>query len=151
VEVAELNELSGDSAEHSAPQIAAIHQGELEEILETHKRWIESNGGEGKMADLSRAQLASAYLQGADLRGANMQMANLYKADLSSAKLQESNLYKASFKAANLQGGSLISAELRSANLESAQLEKFDLRGADLNDLKSYKGWIPRPVTTVKA
>jgi len=54
----------------------------LKEILKQHKLWIETNGAEGKRANLeggnlSGANLSGAYLTGASLRGADLHDANL--------------------------------------------------------------------------
>jgi len=57
---------------------------ELKEILELHKKWLNSKGG-GIRADLSSADLSSANLRSADLSYANLRYANLRYADLSSA------------------------------------------------------------------
>ena len=64
-----------------------IYKEELEQILEDHKKWLESNGKEGKRADLikvnlQKARLWKANLKDVYLKGANLQKANLSKADL---------------------------------------------------------------------
>ena len=86
----------------------------LNQILEQHKLWIETNGVQGE-----RANLEGAYLGGANLRGADLGSANLRGADLGSA---------------NLTGASLAGADLRDANLEGA-----DLTGAILPDISWIK------------
>ena len=49
----------------------------LKKILDAHKLWLETNGQNGEMADLSGADLS-----GADLSGANLRRAILRGADL---------------------------------------------------------------------
>lgn len=49
----------------------------LSEILNQHKLWLESEGREGKRADLSGANLRHANLSGADLRHADLSCADL--------------------------------------------------------------------------
>ena len=51
----------------------------LKEVLEAHKRWIEESEGwtEEDRADLRRADLTGAYLNGADLRRADLNGAYL--------------------------------------------------------------------------
>ena len=71
--------------------------GNLTEILEKHKKWLECEGGE-------RANLREADLHGADLRGANLREANLYVADLHGANLREADLHGANLNGANLNG-----------------------------------------------
>ena len=49
----------------------------LQQILKDHKLWLDSDGGEGSFADLSRADLRGADLRGADLRHADLSDASL--------------------------------------------------------------------------
>lgn len=92
-----------------------MKQKELDEILESHKRWLQ--GRDGERADLRLADLHGADLHGADLR----------EADLRRAKLIGANL-----RLANLAGANLIGADLREADLRRADLREADLHGADL-------------------
>ena len=69
----------------------------LNEILNEHKKWLRTNGKEGKRADLHSADLHSADLHSAnlryaDLRYADLNQANLRYADLSYADLDYSAL-----------------------------------------------------------
>jgi hypothetical protein len=82
----------------------------LKEILKQHRLWIETNGVQGTRADLSGANLKSAYITGADLRGASLTGANLTDA--------------------NLRGASLTGANLEDTNLTGANLEDTNLTGA---------------------
>ncbi len=84
---------------------------ELEEILEKHRKWINSEYG-GKRADLRGANLSDA-----DLRGANLSDANLRGADLRGANLSDANLRGANLSDANLRGADLRDADLRGADL----------------------------------
>ena len=58
-----------------------VSKEELVEILEKHKKWINSEEG-GECADLSGANLSGANLRCADLSGANLSGADLSGADL---------------------------------------------------------------------
>ena len=91
-------------------------------ILEDHKKWVESEGIEGKKANLYEANLQEATLSSA----------NLQKAWLMKANLQEASLVKA-----NLQQADLGHANLQQADLYEANLSKADLRGANLTDVKN--------------
>jgi len=82
-------------------------QNELNEVLSLHKRWLESYGAEGKLADLRGADLRGANLQGANLLYANLQGANLQGANLQYANLRDANLRDANLRGANLQGANL--------------------------------------------
>ena len=78
-------------------ELKEISEEELAEVLREHEKWLDSNGKEGKRADLSytdlfNANLSEAYLSGANLFGAYLSGADLSKADLSGADLHYANL-----------------------------------------------------------
>ena len=83
-------------------------QEKLREVLEAHKRWLNSDGKEVEKADL----------HGADLSNADLSYADLSYADLSNANLSNANL---------------INADLHGADLSYADLREADLRGANLD------------------
>ena len=93
-----------------------ITRDELNEILRKHNLWLKGDFN-GARADLYRAELRGANLNGADLRGANLNGADL--------------------RGANLNGADLYRAELRGADLNGADLYGADLYGADLNGAKN--------------
>jgi uncharacterized protein YjbI with pentapeptide repeats len=131
---------SSQSAEKEQPKFQEISE-EDRQILEDHKLWVESDGNEGKFADLSRAILKNAILEGvvlrnANLRGADLQRAKLVNANLQEADLRETNLQEAYLNKANLQQAILRDANLHKANLWSANLQEADLWGAKLR--KAY-------------
>ena len=66
-----------------------LSQQEILEILKEHKLWLESNGKEGKRANLKGLDLTGADLTGADLADANLSGANLVGANLIGTKLDE--------------------------------------------------------------
>ena len=84
----------------------------LKEILDQHQLWTESNGVQGKCADLEDARLDGANLINADLEGAILCIANLRFAYLNGAKLTGANLYGANLTRANLWGADLSHAIL---------------------------------------
>ena len=109
---------------------------ELENILEAHRKWVESEGKEGERANLGWANLQVAYLfeanlEGADLRGANLEGADLAGANLQKAALRGANLQKAALFGANLQAANLGWANLQAANLGWADLQEAYLGGAE--------------------
>ena len=73
----------------------------LQEIIESHGRWLRNAEG-GERADL----------RSADLSGANLGGANLRSADLSDAYLGGANLRSADLSGANLGGAYLSGANL---------------------------------------
>ena len=102
-----------------------ITQEKLNEIIESHGKWLRNEEG-GEKADLG-----GAYLGGANLRGANLRGANLRGANLGDANLRDANL-----RGANLRGANLRGADLGGANLRGAYLGDAYLGGAYLN--KTY-------------
>ncbi|MFQ5934087.1 MAG: pentapeptide repeat-containing protein [Dehalococcoidia bacterium] len=109
---------------------------ELEEILQAHRKWLESGGREGR-----RAELRATGLSGVDLRNANLSRADLQEADLSNAALDEANLSEATVFDANLTKAALhtadlTGADLRGANLQEARLIKTKLRETQLQGAK---------------
>ncbi len=122
--MSELNEKVEEPQEQPSdrPTFREVSPEQLKQILEAHRKWLESEGKEGERADLLGANLQEADLFGANLQKADLLGANLQGADLGGANLQEANLF-----GANLQG-----ADLEEANLQGANLDFADLQGADL-------------------
>lgn len=111
---------------------------ELDEIVEDHRAWLESNGKSGRKADLAHANFEGADLMGAELEGANLLRANLQRADLLLADLRgacliEADLGEANLVSTNLRGASLLGANLSTATgLVARQLAGASLFGAAL-------------------
>lgn len=68
---------------------------ELKQILDEHKKWLETDGEDGFRANLCYANLRNADLRNADLRNANLRYANLRDADLCYADLRYADLCRA--------------------------------------------------------
>ena len=69
-----------------------MNKKELKDVLDHHSLWLDSDGEQGRRANLSRANLGGAdlteaTLTAANLYGADLTEANLYGADLSGAEL----------------------------------------------------------------
>lgn len=114
--------------------LRTISSEDLQVILDERRRWTESNGVEGKKADLHESNLRKANLIEANLRGAELYGADLQKALLDNANLQGALLNSANLTEADLRGADLRRASLDRARLHRANLEKADLRGADLTN-----------------
>lgn len=147
--------------QNKEPGRRPLINGKLIDVLSAHRKWVASNGREGKQANLERAKLAGVNLQGAILGGANLREANLSGANLRGAisfgvNLQRANLFGANLEkavlaladfqradlvGANLQGADLSDANLQDANLIAVNLQDADLRGANLQgaDLRGAK------------
>ncbi|MDO5069329.1 MAG: pentapeptide repeat-containing protein [Neisseria zoodegmatis] len=117
---------------------------EIQKILEEHELWLDSDGNEGKRADLSGKNLEGANLKGVNLKealclsanliGVNLVEANLEKAALISTNLMEANLEKANLKGVDLGDAILERANLLSANLEDSYLGYVKFEGATLRE-----------------
>jgi hypothetical protein len=81
---------------------------------------------------LSRADLRRAQLGGAQLEGTNLRHANLARAYMPNINLKHAQLVNADLRDAHLRGARLSSADLRNAHLEQADLRHASLHGADL-------------------
>lgn len=95
---------------------------ELKEILEKHKKWLNSEDG-GK-----RAELRYVYLQGFDLRHANLRNADLQGADLRHTNLRHADLERAILQSSDLSNADLSYADLWRADLSEANLQNTKLR-----------------------
>ena len=80
---------------------------ELNQILDQHRLWNQTDGVQGE-----RANLYGAILYGANLNGANLRGANLKNADLNCANLSYADLRGANLNGANLNGANLTNAIL---------------------------------------
>ena len=112
---------------------------QIDEILRSHKEWLDTNGEKGKRADFSNEDLSNVDLHGADLRYANfmetdLNNADLHEADLSNANFHEAILCHAFLSEAKLTGAILSSAILREADFRSADLYDADLSFADISN-----------------
>jgi hypothetical protein len=87
----------------------------------------------GIRANLSYADLRSAYLSGANLRNADLRGADLSGANRYGANLRGADLYSA-----NLRGADLSGANLRGADLSGANLSGADLSGAYANEYTTF-------------
>ena len=110
---------------------------QLNEILENHKKWLYTEGGE--RADLHDTDLKEFILKGVDLRKANLNGANLSKANLEDADLRDADLEGANLEGANLSEANLEYADLRRAclvrtNLSESNLSKTDCTYANLRN-----------------
>jgi nucleoid DNA-binding protein len=125
----------------------------LKEILENHRRWLQSGKKVARKAALKNAALRHTDFYGAylprinlsyaDLRGADMSESDLYGADLQEANLADAVLTWAVLDEAKLRKASLEGADLRWANLEGADLTEANLRwanfeGANLREAKLF-------------
>ena len=136
----ETEQLKGPASARRA--LRDLGKEELEEILEGHRRWVESHGEEGTRADLSSCNLEGIDLTGANLQEALLRKANLRWADLFLADLRGACVVQANLQNTNLLGTNLQEAGLQGANLEGATgLLMGQLAGANL-----FEAAVPDPI-----
>ncbi len=102
----EAAEPARDAAQEEGAKLREVSEEELKQILAAHETWLETDGEEGKRADLSRTDLQDANLESAILREANLQGAILV-----GANLQEAYLTSAKLQGARLGGANLTKAK----------------------------------------
>ena len=107
-------------------ELGKITREELNDVLEKHKRWLDTDGKEGERADLSYT----------DLRGFNLTRVNLAGADLSYTNLQSTNLWNSILDGVDMTGSNMVGSSLTNAYLATANLHKVNLEGADLRGAK---------------
>ena len=100
---------------------------ELYKIVKQHQHWLKEDckGWGGMKANLERAILEAANLNGANLERANLERANLNGANLNGANLERANLNVANLYGANLERANLEGANLNGANLEAAERKRL--------------------------
>ncbi len=100
-----VDELEGQASK--SPPFTQLSEEQLQDILENHRKWVESGGKEGQRAALGSVNLWQAMLGGANLQAADLSNANLEEAFLGGANLLLANLEKANLQGANLEGANL--------------------------------------------
>jgi uncharacterized protein YjbI with pentapeptide repeats len=124
----------------------------LQRVLSEHRQWAKEqhyelfkdppDQTEGRAnlcnadlsnAELNKANLAWAVLNGANLDEAKLNDAILFGAQLNGANLWDAQLNRTDLRRAELNGALLHSAQLNEANLAWAKLNKAILRRAKLN------------------
>ena len=105
---------------------------DINQIIEQHALWLDTNGEEGSRANLTRANLYGVSLTHVNLSRANLYGANLTQANLTQANLDGVNLYGANLAGVNLEGANLYGANLDWANLTRANLTHANLTHAKL-------------------
>gem|GEM_PF-456429 len=125
---------SDSGTSEGRPRRTSLVFGDLKGMLQAHRRWFESDGAEGKRADLQQGFLYQARLSEALLAKANAQEAYLSEADLAGANLEQANLAAANLERANLEGANLRGANLAGADLSGANLTQAVLLDTNLQD-----------------
>jgi uncharacterized protein YjbI with pentapeptide repeats len=107
----------------------------FEETLASHREWIESQGKNGRKADLANAPLEGIELISVNLRLADLHYANLRGTDLLLADLRDACLVRSDLEECCLVGTNLEGANLEGASMEtSLGLVPRQLAGANLRE-----------------
>lgn len=107
---------------HSTTPLKTISPSALSNIIEEHQRWLDTNGEQGRRADLSQTDLSHQNFDRRSLKRAAFAGANLDRASFVDADLSEGNL----------SGASLRDADLRGINLSGTSAEGADFSGCKL-------------------
>lgn len=83
---------------------SVITRAEFDEILRLHSLWVETDGENGRRANLIEADLHGAFLNEAGLRAAYLRRADLRGADLRGPTLAEPTLAEPVFGTSTLAG-----------------------------------------------
>jgi hypothetical protein len=109
-------------------ELGTISQSELTDVLEKHRKWLETDGKEGERSNLSNLSLAGLDFRGSDLRKAILRNSDLSKGDFTNAEVN-----KADLRGAQLAGADLSDADLTDVrSLTEEQLACTDLSNAKL-------------------
>lgn len=126
----------------------------LRHVAENHVRWLQSDGKDGRRANLSNQDLSGISLRGVYLPEANFRSANLTGTDFSEADLQgadfsEAQLDHTNFRDAKLDGAnfsravanhayfdraSLVEANFSHVSMEGASAPEADFSGVKFRD-----------------
>lgn len=128
-------------------ELREVSEEGLTTILDDHKKWLNSEGKEGKQADFHHANLEKRNLKEAILKKAKLLYAKLDHAEFQNAKLQYAFLQNTRARKTNFEGADLFNArcsngyfyeanfkeaKLQSAHFDNTNLRSADFQGADL-------------------
>ena len=90
--------------------------------IESHVRWIESGGRQGRRLDLEAVRISGAVFAGQDLSGARLRRCALKGADMTGTQMNMADLSYSDLREAVLEEGSYRGTNFRRANLGRAHL-----------------------------
>lgn len=118
----------------------AMREKRLEEMLVAHKLWLESEGSEGKRADMRGISLTggSAHFRRADLRRADFSYASFMLVDFRCARLEGANFQGSTFLDVDFRGSNLMGADFRGAKFTQADFRLAESAGVNFQDAELY-------------
>ena len=114
----------------------AIDQETFLRILADHHRWVESQGKEGRRANLRGQELTHLDLSNLNLMECSFRGANLTGVSLAYSDMRTADFSEAILMQANLTGAHLTGANLVRANLQYSQNSQADFTGANMTALR---------------
>lgn len=108
-------------------------QRELDGIARRHRKYLDTDGKDGRQAVLRGGRLTGLNAAECDLSKASLANANLSQADLRGATLDRCGAAGTDLSRAELDGASALMADLREARLIDAGLEGGKFAEADLS------------------
>lgn len=113
----------------------ALHLDEINLILNDHLVWLQSEGREGRRANLSGYDLSGMDLQGVYLPESNMRSTNLTGTNLSEANLQGADLSEAYLERTNLRSAQMEGVNLARSNAPYAYFDNASLIEANMSHM----------------
>jgi uncharacterized protein YjbI with pentapeptide repeats len=115
-----------------APKVVSFSEMDLEVrgYLESHQKWIETNGAEGKRGVMDGLDLSYHDLNGLDLSGIQMR-----DAKLRGAQLKACSLILADLGGTDIFDANLCDAIIIGTNLTGANLKRCDLTNAEVGEI----------------
>jgi hypothetical protein len=122
---------------------------DLDRILTEHKRWLDTKGESGRLADFTSydpgGNVVGAHLAGADLKWTDLNRARLTSVNLSGANLFDANLSEAVLARSDLTGTNLATTNMTGADLTGADLTGTQLGFANLAGVHFEPKSLPTP------
>ena len=94
----------------------------LAQVLAWHNIWLETDGQEGRRADLSDTEFRGAVLCGANFEKVVLSRADFTDADLRNANLRDAILHEAVFDGSDLRGVDATGADLTGVTMRKTML-----------------------------
>ena len=125
-----------------------LSQGELDEIIEKHTRYLKGQNGGARAVikfknlsgldlsgrDMSHCDFTGSCFIGSNLSDTNFTSATFFACDLRRANLERSNFTRADFRGAFVAGANLTSADLKGADLREGKIMEKGAEGKGYHD-----------------
>lgn len=109
-----------------------VSKEDLTIVLDRHKKWLESNGEDGDIADLCDMDMSCADFSYRDFREVNFSRSDLRHSNFSSANLRKTVFHKSILGYVEFTNADLSESDLSHSNLSYAGLSETKLNHANL-------------------